>query len=305
MPSGPVTRPGAVRVVVVVVVGVVGVVVAGVVRIPAEPPAPHTLLVMHALAALTAAAPALGPKWMDPAYLLEQYGAAFFWIAIAIVFIECGLLFPILPGDSLLFAVGLFIATGQIHVNLFVAIVALCIAAFLGNVVGYEIGRAIGTPLYHRDGRILKKKYFDETTAFFDKHGNKALVIGRFVPIVRTFITVVAGVSRMERRRFFTWSAVGAVLWVTTLTLLGYFLGSTFPWLSDKLEVAVLLIVAVSLLPMLYEYLKHRRQARAIVEEFGDAAEDIIDPADDAARPAQAAGPEAETVGETGRGESR
>src|SRR6476619_8372102 len=147
---------------------------------------------MHALAAaLPAIAPALGPKWMDPTYLLQQYGEAFFWVAVAIVFIECGLLFPILPGDSLLFAVGLFIATGQVHVNIVVACVVLSAAAFLGNVVGYEIGRAVGTPLYDRDGRVLKRRYFDQTTAFFDHHGNKALVIGRFVPVVRTFITVV------------------------------------------------------------------------------------------------------------------
>ena len=90
----------------------------------------------------------------------------------------------------------------------------LTVAAFLGNVAGYEIGRAIGPPLYERDGRILKRKYFDQTHAFFDKHGNKALVIGRFVPFVRTYITVVAGVTAMQRRRFFMWSAVGAVLWV-------------------------------------------------------------------------------------------
>ena len=230
---------------------------------------------MHALAA--AAAPALGPKWMDPEYLLQQYGGAFFWISLAIVFIECGLLFPILPGDSLLFAVGLFIATGQVHVNLGLAIVALCVAAFLGNVAGYEIGRAIGTPLYERDGRILKKKYFDQTTAFFDKHGNKALVIGRFVPIVRTFITVVAGVSRMDRRRFFTWSAVGAVLWAAGLTLVGYFLGRSFPGLADKLEVAIVLIVAVSVLPMIFEYVKHRRAANAVAAEIGEAARDIAD----------------------------
>ena len=237
---------------------------------------------MHALAA--AAAPALGPDWMDPAYLLEQYGGAFFWIALAIVFIECGLLFPILPGDSLLFAVGLFIATGQVHVNLGVAIIALCVAAFLGNVVGYEIGRAIGTPLYERDGRVLKKKYFDQTTAFFDKHGNKALVIGRFVPIVRTFITVVAGVSRMDRRRFFTWSAVGAVLWAAGLTLVGYFLGKSFPGLADKLEIAIVLIVAVSVLPMVYEYLKHRREARAVAAEVGEAASELADRSTDADR---------------------
>ncbi len=230
---------------------------------------------MHALAA--AAVPALGPKWMDPTYLLSQYGDAFFWIALAIVFIECGLLFPILPGDSLLFAVGLFIATGQVHLNLGIAILALCAAAFLGNVVGYEIGRAIGTPLYNRDGRFLKKRYFDETTAFFDKHGNKALVIGRFVPIVRTFVTVVAGVSRMDRRRFFTWSAVGAVLWVTSLTLLGYLLGKSFPGIADKLEIAIVLIVLVSLIPMLVEYLRHRGRAKAIAAEIGEAADDITE----------------------------
>src|SRR6476619_6321104 len=109
---------------------------------------------MHALAAaLPAIAPALGPKWMDPTYLLQQYGEAFFWIAVAIVFIECGLLFPILPGDSLLFAVGLFIATGQVHVNLGVAIVILCASAFLGNVVGYELGRAPGPPVSATRGR--------------------------------------------------------------------------------------------------------------------------------------------------------
>ncbi len=231
---------------------------------------------MHALAAaLPAIAPALGPKWMDPTYLLQQYGEAFFWIAVAIVFIECGLLFPILPGDSLLFAVGLFIATGQVHVNLGIAIVILCASAFLGNVVGYEIGRALGTPLYARDGKVLKKKYFDQTTDFFDRHGNKALVIGRFVPIVRTYITVVAGVSRMERRRFFTWSAVGAVLWVAGVTLLGYFLGQAFPWLTDKLEIAILLVVAVSLVPVLFEFVKHRRRAKALAAETADAAGDV------------------------------
>jgi membrane-associated protein len=221
---------------------------------------------------------------MDPEYLLQQYGGAFFWISLAIVFIECGLLFPILPGDSLLFAVGLFVATGQVHVNLGLAIVALCAAAFLGNVVGYEIGRAIGTPLYERDGRILKKKYFDQTTAFFDKHGNKALVIGRFVPIVRTFITVVAGVSRMERRRFFTWSAVGAVLWGAGLTIVGYFLGKSLPGLADKLEIAVVLIVAVSVLPMVFEYLKHRRQAKTVAAELRDAASDAASDVADRAK---------------------
>ena len=205
--------------------------------------------------------PALGPSWMDPAWLLERFGTQFFIIALLIVFIECGLLFPILPGDSLLFAVGLFIAGGNLPVSLPVALVTLFIAAFGGNVAGYEIGRAIGPKLRERDGRIIKRKYFDQTEAFFDKHGNKALVIGRFVPIVRTFITVVAGAGAMDRRRFFTWSFVGAVLWATGVTLLGYFLGG-IPFLQKNIEAALVAIVLVSVLPMVFEWWRHRRQGR-------------------------------------------
>ena len=207
---------------------------------------------------------------MDPQYLLDQFGSQFFWVSVAIVFIECGLLFPILPGDSLLFAAGLFIANGSIHIKIAVACVIFSAAAFAGNVVGYEIGRAVGPPLYHRDGRILKRKYFDQTTVFFDRYGNKALVLGRFVPIVRTFITVVAGVGRMERRRFFTWSAVGAVLWATGITLLGYFLGQAFPVLQDKLELAIVAIVAVSLIPVGVEYVRHRISKGKVTQKAVD-----------------------------------
>lgn len=229
---------------------------------------------MHALAALPAAVQALGPQWMDPLYLLERYQGAFFVIALVIVFVECGLLFPILPGDSLLFAIGLFIATGKVDLNLGLAMAALTVAAFLGNVVGYEIGRAVGRPLYKRQGRFINTANFDKTNAFFDRYGNRALVLGRFVPIVRTFITVVAGVGRMHRQRFFGWSAVGAVAWVVSVTLLGFFLGQAFPSLTKNIEYAILLIVLVSLLPMIYEFLKHRREAKAVAVEMGEAPSD-------------------------------
>ena len=222
----------------------------------------------------------LSTNWMDPQWLLDHFGSQFFWVSVAIVFVECGLLFPILPGDSLLFAVGLFIAEGSIDVNIVLACLLLTVVAFAGNVVGYEIGRAVGRPLYERDGRILKKKYFDDSHAFFEKHGAKALVIGRFVPIVRTFITVVAGVSRMERRHFFVWSGVGAVLWVWVVTLLGYFLGNAFPALKDHLELAILAIVAVSVIPMVVEVVRARRgdtAAEAVVEETGEALGDLRD----------------------------
>ena len=205
----------------------------------------------------------LGIPWMDPEWLLQHFHTEFVWLSLAIVFIECGLFFPFLPGDTLQFAIGLFIAGGDLDLNLVVALVAFSVAAFLGNVAGYEIGRVMGPPLYERDGRIIKRKYLDQTAAFFDKHGNKALVIGRFVPFVRTFITVVAGVTKMERHRFFTWSAVGAVLWVVLITLLGYFLGQTVPWLASNIDYAVLAILAFSVLPIGIEVLRSRMSNRS------------------------------------------
>jgi membrane-associated protein len=207
-----------------------------------------------------------GIKWMEPEWLLSEFGPWFFWVSLAIIVVECGLFFPFLPGDSLLFAMGLFIAGGQIEVvpggdvaNLLFALVVLTLGAFAGNVIGYEIGRWIGPPLYERDGRILKQKYFDQTSVFFEEHGSKALVIGRFVPFVRTYITVVAGVTRMPRHRFFLWSAVGAVGWVLSITLLGYFLGQTFPWLKDNIDYAILAILAFSVVPIAYEWWRHKR----------------------------------------------
>jgi len=212
----------------------------------------------------------LGMSWMDPNWLLDQFGNALFWISLGIVFVECGLLFPFLPGDTLLFGLGLFIASekvdlipGNTAVELVMALAALTVAGFLGNVCGYEIGRAIGPPLYERDGRILKQKHFDRTSDFFDRHGSKALVIGRFVPFVRTFITVVAGVTEMHRGKFFTWSLVGSMLWVLSITLLGYFLGSAFPALGQNLDKAIIAILVFSLIPVVYEWWKHSRHEAA------------------------------------------
>ena len=213
----------------------------------------------------------LGIDWMDPQWWLDNYGDYFFGISLAIVFVECGLLFPILPGDSLLFAIGLFIAGGDIDVSLWVAIPTLIAAAFGGNVAGYEIGRAIGTPLYHRDGRILKRKYFDQTHDFFERHGSKALVLGRFVPIVRTFITVVAGVTHMERHKFLVWSFVGAVLWVNLIVFIGFFLGNV-PAVKENLEAAIMLIVFFSVLPMVFEYWRHRRRTGSASSDGEPAA---------------------------------
>jgi membrane-associated protein len=225
----------------------------------------------------------LGIDYLDPDWLLQEFGGAFIWVSLAIVFVECGLFFPFLPGDTLLFALGLFIAGGDYQVlgidnkalGLTVAMSALVVAAFLGNVAGYEIGRRIGPPLYERDGRIMKRKYLDQTSAFFDKHGNKALVIGRFVPFVRTYITVVAGVTMMDRRRFFLWSAIGALLWVLSITMLGLFLGQTFPALGQNIDYAVIAILAFSIVPIAYEWWRHRRtKGRAAEDNDGDGVPD-------------------------------
>lgn len=210
----------------------------------------------------------LGLDWMDPEWWLDEFGNQMFWASVAIIFVECGLLFPILPGDSLLFAIGLFVATDSLDFNIAFVCAVLSAAAFAGNVVGYEIGRKIGPPLFQREGRFLNTKNFDKTHAFFDRYGNKALVLGRFVPIVRTFITVIAGAGEMDRKRFFAWSFIGAVIWATGLTLVGYFLGDAIPALSEHLELAVLLIVAVSVLPMVFEYVKHRRGVARAAEDL-------------------------------------
>jgi membrane-associated protein len=218
----------------------------------------------------------LGMDWMEPDYLLNRFGAELLWVSLLMIFVECGLFFPFLPGDTLLLSLGVFIATGDLDVfpgdelaEMTIALVLLVGAAMLGNVAGYEIGRAAGPPLYRRDGRVLKKKYFDQTQAFFDKHGSKALVAGRFVPFVRTYVTVVAGVTRMDRRRFFLWSFVGALLWVLSITLLGYFLGRRVPWLRDNIDLAVLALLGLTVVPLVYEWIKHRRHARK--EAAGEA----------------------------------
>lgn len=188
-----------------------------------------------------------------------------FWISVLIIFVECGLLFPILPGDTLLFSIGLFIHRNppdNIDMNIWVACAILSISALAGNICGYEIGRRIGPRLFHREGRFLNMRNYQKSHLFFEEYGNKALVLGRFVPIVRTYITLVAGAAAMDRRRFIVWSAVGAVLWATGLTLLGYFLGG-IDFLQHNLEASILLIVAVSTAPIVWEYYRHKRKTEA------------------------------------------
>jgi membrane-associated protein len=206
--------------------------------------------------------PALGPSWLDPQHLLDTFGPWALWGTLLVVFIECGLFFFLLPGDSLLFTVGLFVAEGTIDHTLWLVCVLLTLAAFAGNVAGYEIGRAAGPRIIRPGSRLVKQKHIEQTHEFFERYGARALVLGRFVPIVRTFITLVAGVGRMNRRHFYVWSALGAVLWATGVTLLGYFLG-TIPVIRSNIELMLIAIVLVSVVPMGVEVLRARRKQRS------------------------------------------
>jgi membrane-associated protein len=212
----------------------------------------------------SAALLALGPSWLDPNSLLDQLGSGALWGAALIVFAECGLFTFFMPGDSLLFTVGLFVGTGGIHQPLWLVCLVLTAAAFGGNVVGYEIGRAVGPALFRNpNARILKQQYADQTVAFFERYGPRAIVLARFVPIVRTFITVTAGVGRMDRRKFLTYTGIGAVLWATGVTLLGYFLGR-IDFVKTHIELILLGIVLISVMPMAYEFLRARRGQPAV-----------------------------------------
>lgn len=192
------------------------------------------------------------PGILDPMYWLGEGGlfaSAVLPGILIIVFIETGLLFPLLPGDSLLFTGGLLAAAPNPPVNIWVLAVSVAIVAILGDQTAYFIGRRIGPALFDKeDSRFFKKRYVMESHAFFERHGPKTIILARFVPIVRTFTPVLAGVSYMRYPVFLGFDIVGGILWGAGVTLLGYFLGSV-PFVKNNLELMILLIVFLSILP--------------------------------------------------------
>jgi len=212
------------------------------------------------------------PAWLNPENILNALGNWALWGVVAIVIVECGLFCFFLPGDSLLFAVGMFVALGTIHFGgtasgwvLVAACVILSIAAILGNTIGYWIGRVVGPPLLRPRtglmGKIFKQQYADNTRVFFESRGHIALVLARFVPVVRTFVTLVAGISKMSFPIFIGYSAIGGVLWGTGVTILGYFLGQ-ISFIHQHIEIALVLIVLVSFIPVVVETINQRRAAK-------------------------------------------
>jgi membrane-associated protein len=199
---------------------------------------------------------------LNPSDLLTKFGSIAFVAVLAIVFTECGILLGlILPGDSLLFITGMFIASGQIKVNIWVAIVLIAFAAIVGNLVGYWLGTKIGPPLFRRpDSRIFKQEYVERTHKFFEKHGARAIILARFVPIVRTLITATAGIAGMPFRIFAFNSAIGGVLWAGLLTGAGYKLGHN-DTIKSHIELFTLGIVVLSLIPVAFELIKARQHS--------------------------------------------
>ncbi|MGI4862947.1 MAG: DedA family protein [Janthinobacterium lividum] len=195
--------------------------------------------------------------------VVHDYGNLTYLILFLIIFTETGVvIFPFLPGDSLLFVAGALAAqpnptTGQPLLNIFYLIPLLLAAAFLGDNLNYFIGDYLGPRVFREDFKLLKRKYLEQTQAFYAKHGGQTIIMARFVPIVRTFAPFVAGVGTMTYRTFVSYSIAGAVLWVVSLTLAGYFLGS-IPVVKNNFTFVIYGIVLFSVLPPLWQFLRSK-----------------------------------------------
>lgn len=190
----------------------------------------------------------------------QMMGPWLYVVLFLVVFAETGLVVtPFLPGDSLLFAIGAICSLPDTGLNVWLMIVLLIVAAVLGDAVNYSIGKMLGPRVFAReDSWLLNKKHLIRTQEFYEKHGGKTIFLARFVPIVRTFAPFIAGIGRMSYARFAMWNVTGGIVWVTGLTLAGYFFG-TIPIIQRNFETVILAIILLSILPMVVEYVRARR----------------------------------------------
>lgn len=223
---------------------------------------------------------ALGPDFLNADHLISSFGTwALVGIAV-VVFIETGLLFPFLPGDSLLFTAGALVAQGTLNLNIWWLTLIMFAAAFAGDQCAFLIGRKLGPKVFNKpDSRFFKKKYIDDTYAYFDKYGGRTIVIARFVPIIRTYAPVAAGVGGMRYRHFVGFNAIGALLWGVGVTWLGYALGN-IGFIKDNIELLLVAVVAVSVIPIGVELLRARRKAKAGESLEGPRDERYDEPAE-------------------------
>jgi len=197
------------------------------------------------------------------AHIVNLYGIWVYAILFAIIFCETGLVVtPFLPGDALLFAIGAFAAAHPGGgLNYSTALVLLCIAAIIGNLVNFTFGISIGGHIFKEDAIVLKKSYLDRAHAFFGKHGAKAVILARFLPIFRTMVPFVAGMARMNGRSYFLYTVLGSFCWVFLMMTSGLFFGRV-PWVQQHFEAVVIAIILVSMLPVAYEGLMHCKKAK-------------------------------------------
>jgi membrane-associated protein len=197
---------------------------------------------------------------------IDLYPTLVYGILFAIIFIETGIvLMPLLPGDSLLFAIGMFAAQGSL--NLPLIIILLVIAAFLGDTTNYYIGKYFGSRVLNLklSGRVLvKPEHIEKTHQFYEKHGPKTIILARFVPIVRTFAPFVAGIGNMQYRTFLSYNLIGGIIWVVGVSLAGYFLGE-IPWVKENFEKVIFLIIGISVLPIFISLLKNKMASKPSV----------------------------------------
>jgi membrane-associated protein len=226
------------------------------------------------IATLSAALPplALMPQWLDPEHIVRELG---FLAVLAVVFAECGLLAFFLPGDSLLFTTGVMANSGSpiflIDQPIWLLCVTISLAAIAGDQVGFLIGRKAGPALFHRpDSRVFKQEYLVRAQEFFTRYGGRTIFLARFVPIVRTAAPLVAGASGWNYADFVRWNVLGGIVWGAGVTALGYALGGV-AFINDNIEGILLLIVAVSVLPVAVELWVARRRGRAATATGDDA----------------------------------
>lgn len=192
--------------------------------------------------------------------IISNYGAWTYGILSGVVFMETGFVVtPFLPGDSLLFAAGTFAALGSL--NPFLLFGLLTTAAILGDTVNYHIGQYIGERAFSGEIKFLKQEYLEKTQEFYEKHGGKAIILARFVPIIRTFAPFVAGVGTMKYRKFISYNVIGGVVWVALFISLGYFFGN-IPFVKKHFELVIFAIIAISFIPPIYEFLKARKELK-------------------------------------------
>jgi membrane-associated protein len=204
---------------------------------------------------------------IDPVKLLREGG---FYLLLFVIFAETGLFFGFfLPGDYLLFLAGMFVATNKLDVSIYILIVGLIVAAVGGNFAGYWFGKRTGPVLYQReDSFFFKKKYLKSAEVYYRKQGAFALIMGRFIPIVRTFAPIIAGIVRLDFNKFAFYNITGAILWITSLTLLGFYLGRSFEQeINDYLLYIIIGFILITAIPLIVTYLKRKIEGARSDEE--------------------------------------